>query len=98
MDTSPGNTRNSNKTGVSSICIALYLLGVHAPAPTYQRLGFPHAFPVRAFGMAGEDGACQPVLNIRNPVNPVHPVSNIDWTGLREEQDYSPLPASSVPR
>src|SRR5690625_6694943 len=38
-----------------------------------------------------------PSFTIRNPVNPVHPVSNIDWTGLREEQDYSP-PASSVPR
>ena len=29
-----------------------------------------------------------PSYTIRNPVNPVHPVSNIDWTGLRDEQDY----------
>src|SRR5690625_7937153 len=39
-----------------------------------------------------------PSFTIRHPVNPIHPVSNIDWTGLREEQALSLLPASPAPR
>src|SRR5690625_7756013 len=39
-----------------------------------------------------------PSFTIRHPVNPIHPVANIDWTGLREEQALSLLPASPAPR
>src|SRR5690625_7572335 len=39
-----------------------------------------------------------PSFTIRHPVNPIHPVSNIDWTELRKEPCMERLHASLAPR
>src|SRR5690625_348135 len=55
-----------------------------SPAPRH----FPSSFPFVRLERRVKMAYANPSFTIRNPVNPVHPVSNIDWTGLREEQDY----------
>src|SRR5690625_6807058 len=62
-----------------------------------QRLGFPMHVPFVRLEWRVKTAHANPSFTIRHPVNPIHPVSNIDWTGLRGEQALSVLPASPEP-